>query len=62
MDLLGYLPGMPDDVFNHHTKQGRNDFANWIKVVFEEKELAKLVEKCDTSQSLIDTLRDYFKL
>jgi len=62
MDLLGYLPGMPEEIFNHHTKQGRNDFANWIKGVFEEKELAKLVEKCDNTETLISTLRDYFRL
>jgi hypothetical protein len=61
-DLLAYLPNMPDDVFNHHTKEGRNDFSNWIKGVFEEKELAKLVEKSETIEDLIHTLREYFRL
>ena len=61
-DLLDYLPTMPEDVFNHHTKEGRNDFANWIKGVFEDKELAKLVAKSEDIDSLIITLKDYFRL
>ena len=61
-DLLGYLPDMPEDVFNHHVRFGRNDFANWINGVFEEKELAKLVENSNTIGYLIITLKEYFKV
>jgi len=30
-DLLDALKNMSDEQFEHHTKRGKNDFANWIK-------------------------------
>ncbi|MFH1174609.1 MAG: DUF87 domain-containing protein [archaeon] len=38
-DLKEELTVMPDDEFNHHVTQDRNDFANWIRDVFEDREL-----------------------
>ena len=53
---------MSEDVFNHHVTRGKNDFANWIHGVFEEKELAKIVENSNTIGYLIIALKEYFKV
>jgi hypothetical protein len=34
---------MPDEVFYHHVNDVRNDFANWIRDVIGDIELAKAV-------------------
>jgi len=32
---------MNDWVFNHHVNNSRNDFANWVNDILEEKTLAE---------------------
>ncbi len=41
LELAHELDSMADHVFYHHVTQDRNDFANWIHDVFEQKELAQ---------------------
>lgn len=43
VELAHELDQMADHVFYHHVTQDRNDFANWIKDVFHEAELARQV-------------------
>jgi hypothetical protein len=52
------LVRMSDDVFDHHTKQGRNDFSNWIKDIYKDKALAETVVKCRTKKELADKLKE----
>jgi hypothetical protein len=42
-DVMGKLE---DHVFNHHVNDARNDFAQWLKDVFKEVDLAKEVSGC----------------
>ena len=46
------LEQMPNDVFSHHVRNGKNDFAAWIKDVFKDETLAKAVEHCKTKDEL----------
>ena len=42
---------MPKDVFEHHVTTEKNDFANWIKHVYTEDDLAKEIStKKDTHE------------
>jgi hypothetical protein len=40
-ELAETLETLGDDVFYYHVSNERNDFANWINDVFEEKDLAQ---------------------
>lgn len=40
IDLSECLETINNDVFYHHVNDARNDFANWIRDIFERKELA----------------------
>ncbi len=41
MDLAIALENMEDHVFGHHVNSNRNDFANWIRHVMRDGELAE---------------------
>ena len=43
---------MSDDVFNHHVNNYKNDFRNWVRDVFSQKELAAELEKAKTRSEL----------
>ncbi|MBR9690793.1 hypothetical protein GOV08_03860 [Candidatus Woesearchaeota archaeon] len=43
--LADALDDISDAVFFHHVNEDKNDFANWVKEVFEEPSLAKELEK-----------------
>jgi|GEM_PF-2765290 hypothetical protein len=58
-DLLKALPHMPEHVFEHHTKHGRNDFANWTGDVFKYYDIAKLIREADNREELIRVLKEY---
>lgn len=55
-DLVNYLPTMPDDIFSKHVDSAKNDFASWIKHVFEESELADKVSHATTKSGLEEVL------
>ncbi len=40
-ELAESLERMSEEIFNHHVNLERNDFANWVKNIHEEHELAK---------------------
>jgi hypothetical protein len=56
--LQKLLLNMKDDVFDHHTKQGRNDFSNWIRDIYKDRALADTVMLCRTKQSLAEKLKE----
>ena len=55
-DLIDYLPKMPEEIFKHHVTNDKNDFANWIKFVFNEESLAKKVFNTKSKDSLEEVL------
>lgn len=42
-ELINSLKDMPDDVFEHHVNLEKNDFADWVRHVYDEEELAKKI-------------------
>ncbi|MCF7865836.1 DUF87 domain-containing protein [Candidatus Woesearchaeota archaeon] len=56
-DLKTYVNEMPDDIFSHHVTNDRNDFANWIEHVFEEKELAGKLNQTHDKGGLEEVLQ-----
>jgi hypothetical protein len=55
-DLLNMLPHMSEHVLHHHTKHGRNDFANWIGDVFNYDDIAEEIRKAETKEDIIKVL------
>ena len=58
MDLVNASENMAKYVFDHHTKEGRNDFSDWIKNVFFNEELAFKVRSADTIEELRRILKE----
>ena len=56
IELSNALDHMSDDVFNHHVNNSRNDFRNWTRDVFGERELAAELEKAKTRNEMQLTL------
>ena len=52
VELSHALEHMSDDVFNHHVNNSKNDFKNWVRDVFSQKELAAELEKAKTRSDL----------
>ena len=52
VELSHALEHMSDDVFNHHVNNSKNDFRNWVRDVFSQKELAAELEKAKTRSEL----------
>lgn len=55
-ELLEELYIMEDFVFYHHITGSRNDFANWIENVFNEKELALEIRKAKNKSEILSLL------
>ena len=45
LSLADVLESIEESVLAHHVNEVKNDFASWIKEVFGEEELAKLVKR-----------------
>jgi cobalamin-dependent methionine synthase I len=50
LDLASALPRMSEDVFYSHANQGKNDFSNWVRDIYEDHELADGLSKSQTPQ------------
>jgi len=55
------LNKMSDDVFRNHVSDSRNDFANWIDDVWEEKTLALLIRGTKDRAAMGKILTTYLK-
>jgi hypothetical protein len=61
VELPEIIGATDDDTFNHHVNAERNDFANWIRDVFNIKPLATKVSKQRAKQDLIKALKTALK-
>ncbi|MFM2357910.1 MAG: hypothetical protein RJA61_647 [Candidatus Parcubacteria bacterium] len=59
-ELISVLMTMPEVEFNHHTKEGRNDFANWLWFVFDEKDVADKIFKAKTKEETVKILEKHY--
>jgi len=42
---------MDESVWKHHVTKDRNDFANWVEGVFQEKKLGLAIRKAKTAKA-----------
>lgn len=56
-DLQHYLQVMPQETYNKHVTNERNDFANWIEEVFNNKKLSAKIRKANSRQEMINVLQ-----
>ena len=57
-DLVDELKIMSDEVFNHHVNSERNDFENWIRHIFNVRDLADKVSKVSSKDELLKVLNE----
>lgn len=51
-ELAKILEHLEDHVFRHHVNPDNNDFANWIRDVFKDVELAKKIAGIDDKDKM----------
>lgn len=52
VELADKLEHLEQHVIHHHITPYRHDFANWIKDVFDEEELAKKISKINEPEKI----------
>jgi hypothetical protein len=60
-ELADALKEMSADEFAFHVNSGKNDFANWVEGVFEEKELSAALREAVAPNEMIFLLEAFFK-
>ena len=60
-DLQDALTDMTKDQFEFHIKRNGNDFARWIKDVFNEEELSKQVAKLKSKRGIQNAVKKFLK-
>ncbi len=58
-ELLEALRTMSPSQYEYHTVPRGNDFANWIRDVFEQKRLASRIAKSESQKETIEILESY---
>ena len=57
-ELADVLISMDDETFNHHVNQNDNHFANWVKDIFKNNELAEKIRAQSTRGELLNALNN----
>ena len=60
-ELIDQLVDMDRELFNYHVNPGNNDFANWIRDVFGEKELARRMKMSRSAQGMLKSITRYLE-
>jgi hypothetical protein len=55
-ELLDQLANMDKELFNYHVNKKNNDFANWVRGVFGEKELARRINMSRSPQGMLKAI------
>jgi hypothetical protein len=55
-DLIDALEIMDKATFKHHVTKNRNDFSEWVKHVFKNRNLAEKIKKAKTKEEMIGIL------
>ena len=55
-ELVQALKSMHKDDFEHHVNSQNNDFANWVRHVYEEEDLADKIAIKDTKKDIRNVL------
>jgi hypothetical protein len=60
-ELASNLEKMPEDAFSYHVNNEKNDFANWIRDILGDKELADMLSKTRDQKKYLETIRKRIK-
>ena len=60
-ELMESLKDMDQDLFSFHVNEQRNDFASWVRDVFEEKELARRISRARYPSSMLKSIEKYIQ-
>ncbi len=52
VELYAFVKGCGDDTLRHHVDGSKNDFANWVRGVIGDEELAEKLENCVIRQPM----------
>lgn len=55
-ELAALLSTIGDDIFYYHVTPERNDFANWVRDVFDEQELADSIRSSKSRHEMMAVL------
>jgi hypothetical protein len=55
-ELTNSLTSMDDDTFSHHVNNEKNDFANWVRHVFHDEQLADTVLRRKSKKSILKAI------
>lgn len=55
-ELLNALKSMDDETFKSHADENKNDFGNWVRDVFKDEELAKLIFNSKTREDIVKAI------
>lgn len=53
------LKDMPNKIYNYHVRKNNNDFASWVKDVFNNKKLAEELKKSKTMAIAFQKIKKY---
>jgi hypothetical protein len=60
-ELAIILEKMPNDLFNYHVTDKKNDFSNWIRDVIKDKDLAAKISQIKNAKTMSDMIRQKIK-
>lgn len=60
-ELIDQLVNMDQELFSYHVSDKNNDFANWIRDVFGEKELARRIKLSRSTQGMRKSITKYLE-
>ena len=60
-ELIDELVHMDQIVFNHHIDKQKNDFANWLRDVFGQKELARRINLTRSPKGMLKSIKKYLQ-
>ncbi|MBN2422005.1 hypothetical protein JXB41_02160 [Candidatus Woesearchaeota archaeon] len=61
IELKNLLPEIPDEVFDFHVNDEKNDFSLWIKNVIGLNDLAEELDNIKDKKAFFNIIRDYCK-
>lgn len=60
-ELMESLKEMSQDLFLYHVNKQNNDFANWVRDVFGERELARRISLTRYPNSMLKSIEKYIQ-
>jgi len=59
-ELKNSLPGLSKEEFSHHVNQSKNDFAVWVRDVFDT-DLAQLLAQTNSQEEMVEVMNQEFE-